>query len=84
MEIICHELYGSCRSFLLVKDLVVDKSYRSRAIGVRLVSALEDEGRNRDCYQIIFITETDREDTVKIYVSPRSNSLKNKGLKREL
>lgn len=41
MGIICEELYGKCKPFLIIEDLVVDKKYRNMGIGRALMIELE-------------------------------------------
>lgn len=33
LGIICEELYGECKPFLLIEDLIVDQKYRRKGIG---------------------------------------------------
>lgn len=82
MGIVCHELYGECRPFLLMEDLVVDGRFRKKGIGRALLLHLEEKAKTRDCYQILFMTEKDRADTVRFYESLGFDSAKNIGFKK--
>jgi len=84
MGIICNELYGECRPFLLMDDLVVDKKYRKNGIGKSLISELEKYAKNMNCSQIIFITETDRKEALSFYESCGYNSKTHAGFKKSL
>ena len=84
LGIICHELYGNCRPFLLMEDLVVDAEFRKMGIGKSLINELETIARQKDCYQILFMTEAERKDTIKFYESIGFDSGKNIGFKRPL
>jgi GNAT superfamily N-acetyltransferase len=84
MGIICDELYGDCRPFLLMDDMVVDKKYRKNGIGKILLSELEIECKKKNCSQIIFVTETERKDAVSFYESCGYNSKTHTGFKKSL
>ena len=84
MGIICYELYGDCRPFMLLEDLVVDRRFRKRGIGKALVKKLEEEAEKRGCSQIMFITEAERKDAVSFYESLDYDSGKNTGFKKKI
>jgi ribosomal protein S18 acetylase RimI-like enzyme len=46
MGIVCDELYGECRPFLLMENLVVDAGCRRHGIGKALLSELENRLAN--------------------------------------
>ncbi len=82
--IICEELYGSCQPFLLMENFVVDKNYRRQNIGNLLIKTLEEIAKNKSCTQILFITESNRKDTIRFYESVGYNSEMHKGFKKSL
>lgn len=41
LGIICEELYGECKPFLLIEDLIVDHKYRRKGIGKALMTEIE-------------------------------------------
>ncbi len=67
MGIVCKELYGDCRPFLLVENMVVDKQCRKSGIGRLLLSELEARAKERDCTQMLLVTEIDRTDACSFY-----------------
>ncbi|MDZ7723471.1 MAG: GNAT family N-acetyltransferase [candidate division KSB1 bacterium] len=69
MGIVCHSLYGDCRPFLLMEDMIVDQHAHRRGIGSALMRRLELFARNKHCTQILFITETTRPQAVAFYES---------------
>lgn len=69
MGIICEELYGDCRPFMVMEDLKVDKNQRRSGIGAALMRDLEKCAIDHDCCQIIFLTEADRSDALRFYGS---------------
>ncbi|HPA62382.1 MAG TPA: GNAT family N-acetyltransferase [Spirochaetota bacterium] len=84
MGIICDELYGDCRPFLLMEDLVVRNDFRRMKIGTKLLNAMENIGREKGCYQIIFMTERNRVSSVSFYESIGYDSEANIGFKKKL
>lgn len=82
--IICEELYGECVPFLVMENFIVHEDYRARGVGRNLLNELEKIGKENNCSQIIFITETDREETVKFYEKVGFNSESHKGFKKSL
>ena len=69
MGIICRELYGDCRPFLVVENMIVDKAYRRKGIGHGLLRELEKLAIERNCTQMILVTEKDRTDACGFYES---------------
>lgn len=67
MGIVCEELYGECRPFMVMEDLIVDGNRRRGGVGTALMQELEKCARKRDCCQIIFVTEANREESLKFY-----------------
>lgn len=84
MGVICDELYGDCKPFLIMEDLIVDHKYRRKGIGKALITEIERQAIEHDCYQILFITENDRTDTIAFYESLGFNSSTHKGFKKSL
>ena len=67
MGIVCRELYGDCRPFMVVENMIVDKTYRRSGIGQALLQELERMAKERNCTQMILVTEKDREDACGFY-----------------
>lgn len=82
--IICEELYGDCIPFLVMENFVVAENYQGKGIGRKLLKELERVGKERNCSQIIFITEADRKETVSFYERVGFNSTSHKGFKKSL
>lgn len=82
--IICKSLYGDNRPFMVIEDFIVDENKRGNGIGKKLLSAMEEEGRNRGCCQVILVTDTDRKDSQKFYKSCGYPEGKNVGYKKVL
>jgi ribosomal protein S18 acetylase RimI-like enzyme len=84
MGIICEELYGDCRPFMIIEDLIVDKNQRRSGIGAALMRELEKCAIDHDCCQIIFVTESDRAEALKFYGSLGFEDEPYKGFKKRI
>lgn len=84
MGVICEELYGDCRPFLVLENMIVDKNHRNKGVGKALVSELEKIAANRNCSQVIFVTERSRVDAVNFYESAEYSSQTHVGFKKKL
>ena len=84
MGVICGELYGDCRPFLVLENMIIDKDYRNRGIGKELVFELEKRATEKNCTQIILVTESDRVEACKFYESVGYHPETHKGFKKKL
>lgn len=84
MGVICEELYGDCKPFLVLENMIVDKSYRNKGIGKALISELEKIANKRGCSQVILVTERNRVDAIKFYESAGYSSQTHLGFKKKL
>lgn len=82
--IVCEELYGECLPFLVMENFVIAEKYRGKGVGRQLLKELEKIGKERKCSQIIFITETDRKDTIEFYKKVGFDSTSHRGFKKSL
>lgn len=65
--IICDDLYGRCKPFIVLENMIVDISYRNKGIGKALIKDLERIALERQCTQIILVTEANRNDARSFY-----------------
>ena len=84
MGVICGELYGDCRPFLVLENMIIDKKYRNRGIGTELIAEMEKRASQRNCTQIILVTESDRVDACKFYESVGYKPETHRGFKKKL
>jgi GNAT superfamily N-acetyltransferase len=84
MGIICEELYGSCDSFLVLENMIVDKTVRNKGVGKALIKELERIAKEINCTQILLITENDRIDAIKFYESAGYNPTTHRGFKKKI
>jgi len=83
MGVVCRELYGDCRPFLVVENFIVDKSRRRQGIGRALLRELEKLAKERNCSQMILVTEKDRHDACAFY-EKNGFQTNNTGYKKKL
>jgi ribosomal protein S18 acetylase RimI-like enzyme len=67
LAVICEMIFGQCKSFMVVEDVVVDEARRRTGIGVALMRYIEDYARKNNCAYIMLITDTDRVGSQKFY-----------------
>ncbi len=67
MGVVCQELYGDCRPFLVIENMIVDSLARRKGVGKALLTALEQQAKARNCTQMILVTEKDRLDACAFY-----------------
>ena len=84
MGIVCEELYGDCRPFMVIEDVIVDGDCRRDGIGSALMRELEERALKADCSYIIFVTETTRDEAHRFYASLGYETDAYKGFKKRL
>lgn len=84
LGIICEELYGDCKPFMVVEDVIVDKHYRRMGIASSLMRELEKIASKNNCNYIIFVTESERTEACEFYESIGYKSDAYKGFKKRL
>jgi len=84
MGVICQELYGDCKPFMVVEDVIVDKSFRRKGMGTKLMNRLETIAKQRNCSNIMFVTEKERKDAHRFYSSLGFKHEGYKGYKKKL
>lgn len=86
--IVCENVYGDCRPFLVAEDFIVDRKRRRTGVGKALLAELERRARARDCRYLILVTETDRADACAFYAAmgfdPEANRGSRKSFNRPL
>ncbi|MFW6253867.1 MAG: N-acetyltransferase family protein [Chitinivibrionales bacterium] len=84
MGIICQELYGDCKPFMVVEDMIVDKLNRRKGAGTLLMRTVEQYAKKRECSYIILITEQDRTAAHGFYESLGFDGNVYRGFKKRL
>jgi len=67
MGIVCEELYGDCRPFLLIENFIIDQKHRRKGVGRLLLAEVEKWAQEKNCRQAILVSEAEREDARHFY-----------------
>ncbi len=84
MGVVCEELYGSGQPFMVIEDLIVDKELRRLGAGTALMLEMEKRAVQRQCGQIVFVTEAERTDSIRFYNSLGYDEESHRGFKKRL
>ena len=69
LAIICEMLFGQCKSFMVVEDVIVDESVRGKGIGKALMKYIEQQAKLKSCSYIMLVTDFDRVGSQNFYKS---------------
>ena len=69
MGIICRDLVGECKPFMVIENVIVSGEFRGRGIGKELMLAIEKIGIERGCYYVIFVSGAKRIEAHRFYES---------------
>ncbi len=69
LGVACQMLFGSCKRFMVVEDVVVSHRYRRLGVGSLLMREIENRARARNCSYIMLITDQDRPQAHRFYRS---------------
>lgn len=67
MGIICLDLVGECKPFMVIENVVVKSAWRGRGIGAKLMEEIEEIGRERNCYYTMFVSGSHRKEAHQFY-----------------
>ena len=67
LAIICEMLFGQCKSFMVIEDVIVDKTQRRSGIGFALMQYIEYYARKNNCSYIMLITDANRIGSQEFY-----------------
>lgn len=84
MGVVCEDLYGDGRPFMVIEDLIVDQALRRQGVGQALMAAVEKAAIARNCGQIILVTEANRTDSIRFYQSLGYDAGAHRGFKKRL
>jgi ribosomal protein S18 acetylase RimI-like enzyme len=84
MGVICEELYGDCKPFLVVEDMIINNAHRQNGAGTALMLELEKIAAYRECCQIILVTESSRTSALQFYKSLGYEFEPYKGFKKRI
>lgn len=69
MGILCRDLIGDCRPFMVVENVIVSASVRGSGVGTALMNALEREADARGCLYINIVSSMHRAGAHRFYES---------------
>ena len=67
MGVICLDLVGKCKPFMVIENVVVKNGWRGRGIGAMLMEEIEGIGRKENCYYTMFVSGGHRKDAHQFY-----------------
>jgi GNAT superfamily N-acetyltransferase len=65
----CQMVFGQCKSFMIVEDVVVSSKFRRFGIGRALMNEIEKTAKQLNCSYIMLITDSDRPEAHGFYLS---------------
>lgn len=69
LGIICHDIVGECKPFMVIDNVIVKSGCRGLGVGKKLMTFIEDYARERGCYYTIFVSSSYRKEAHKFYES---------------
>lgn len=69
LGIVCQDLVGECKPFLVIENVIVKSDCRKMGIGKELMSFIEEFARTRNCYFTMLVSAFSRKDAHKFYES---------------
>lgn len=67
LAVICHDILGDCRPFMVIENVIVSSRYRRQGIGTNLMRSIEEVAAERDCLYIMFVSSSARTDAHQFY-----------------
>lgn len=84
MGIVCRDIVGDCRPFLVVENVIVAASARGQGVGAALWADMEAEARRRGCHYCMLVSAAWREEAHAFYTGVGFETEKYKGFKKYL
>lgn len=67
LGIICYDLGGECRPFMVIENLIVKSDCRGMGVGKKLIIHIEEVARERNCNLTMLVSGYKRKDAHKFY-----------------
>jgi ribosomal protein S18 acetylase RimI-like enzyme len=84
LGIVCQMLFGQCKSFMIIEDVVVDSEHRRDGVGTALMLEMEKLAVQQNCGYIMLITDEDRTGAQNFYKSLGYKSDSYRAFKKKL
>jgi GNAT superfamily N-acetyltransferase len=69
MGIVCTDIVGEFKPFMVLENVIVSEKRRRQGIGVKLVQYIENCARERNCYYIMLVSLAKRKEAHTFYES---------------
>ncbi|WP_428562857.1 MAG: GNAT family N-acetyltransferase [Solidesulfovibrio sp. DCME] len=69
LGVVCLDVVGECRPFMVVENVVVAGPYRRRGVGRELLAELERRARQRDCLYLMLVSGPGRDEGRAFYAA---------------
>lgn len=69
MGVICTDLFGECRPFMVIENVIVSSESRYKGIGKKLLRELEIQAIKRNCCYALLVSSADRKEAHRFYIS---------------
>ena len=69
MGIVCTDIVGACRPFMVLENVIVDPESRRQGVGAQLVSRIERYAAERNCSYIMLVSLAKRKEAHAFYES---------------
>lgn len=69
LGIVCQDLVGECKPFLVIENVIVKSGCRKMGIGKELMNFIEEFARTRNCYFTMLVSAFSRKNAHKFYES---------------
>jgi len=67
MGVICRDLIGGCRPFMVIENMIVASKYRGKGIGTMLMKHIEKIAIDKNCYYITLVSNINRKEAHRFY-----------------
>ena len=84
MGILCHDLVGECKPFMVIENVVVSSKARRQGVGQKLMAAMEVIARERECWYIILVSGEQRKEAHIFYEALGYREEKVEGYRKHL
>ena len=82
--IVCHDLVGECKPFMVIENVVVSSRARRQGVGNKLMTAMEEMAHERGCWYIILVSGEQRKEAHIFYESLGYREEKVEGYRKHL
>ena len=67
MGVICRDLIGECRPFMVIENMIVASRHRGKGIGTMLMKHIEKIANDKNCYYITLVSNIKRKEAHRFY-----------------